>query len=66
MKTVGRSLAMSGAFGKISEQTGELIALESAARRCPPLKLRETYHFMFGQLAVKAERMLANFDLSGG
>lgn len=66
VKTVGRSLAMSGAFGSITEQTGELIALESAARRCPPLKLREAYHFMFGQLAVKSERMLANFDLSGG
>jgi len=66
VKTVGRSLAMSGAFGGITESQGELIALESAVRKCPPLKLREAYHFICGQLAVKSERMLANFNLSGG
>jgi hypothetical protein len=66
VKTVGRSLAMSGAFGSITESQGELIALESAVRKCPPLKLREAYHFICGQLAVKSERMLANFNLSGG
>jgi len=62
----GRAVAMSGVYGDITEPMGMMIAMDSAQRGVSILKLRETYHFMFKQLAMKSEKMLTNFNLSGG
>jgi hypothetical protein len=64
--SVGRAVAMSGVYGDITEPMGMMIAMDSAQRGVSILKLRETYHFMFKQLAMKSEKMLTNFNLSGG
>lgn len=58
---MGRQIALSKMFGCDTEAQGQVMALECAVRRMPPLMLAERYHLIFGKLSMKAEAMLADF-----
>jgi len=66
VKQLGRSIAMSKMFGEVGIEQGEILALECLARKMPPLTIAETYHVIFGRLAMRADAILAKFNEAGG
>jgi len=66
IKTLGASIFKSGIFGLDKPEQGEVLAMECLAQRKSPLELARTYHFINGQLAIKADALLAKFHQAGG
>ncbi len=66
VREMGRAIHSSGMFGCQSPSQGYVLALECAARKCPPLALVERYHLIMGKLSMKSEAMLADFVTDGG
>lgn len=66
IKTLGTAIFKSGLFGCDRQEQGEVLAMECLAQRKSPLELQRTYHFINGQLAIKADALLAKFILAGG
>lgn len=66
ISTVGKDITASGMFGCQSFEQGRILALECLAKGVPPLSLAEGYHLIYGKLAMKASKMLSNFEERGG
>lgn len=66
LKEVGAAIFSSRMFGCETQAQGQVLALECAARRMPPLALAERYHLIKGKLSMKAEAMLADFSTVAG
>lgn len=66
IKTLGRSIFLSGIFGVEKPEQGEIIAMQCLAERKSPLELARTYHFIQGQLAIRSDALLAKFHQAGG
>jgi hypothetical protein len=66
IKSLGQSIFKSGLFGCDRPEQGEVLAMQCLAERKSPLELARTYHFIQGQLAIRADALLAKFQLIGG
>ena len=66
IKILGRSIFLSGIFGIEKPEQGEVIAMECLVQRKSPLELARTYHFIDGNLAIRADALLAKFMQAGG
>jgi hypothetical protein len=66
IKSLGSSIFKSGLFGCDKIEQGEVLAMQCLAERKSPLELARTYHFINGQLAVRADALLAKYQMSGG
>lgn len=66
VKSFGATIAESGIFKCRNHAQGEVLALECMVTRQPPLTLVKRNHFMFDQLVMRADAMLAEFQARGG
>ena len=66
IKTLGRSIFLSGIFGLDKPEQGEILAMQCMVEKKSPLELARTYHFIQGQLAIRADALLAKFHQAGG
>ena len=66
IKVLGSSIFKSGLFGCDRIEQGEVLAMQCLSERKSPLELARTYHFIQGQLAIRADALLAKFIASGG
>ena len=66
IKTLGRSIFLSGIFGLDKPEQGEILAMQCLVEKKSPLELARTYHFIQGQLAIRADALLAKFHQAGG
>lgn len=66
IKALGQSIFKSGLFGCDRPEQGEVLAMQCLSERKSPLELARTYHFIQGQLAMRADALLAKFQLVGG
>ena len=66
IKQLGASIFKSGLFGCDRIEQGEILAMQALAERKSPLELARTYHFIQGQLAIRADALLAKYQMAGG
>lgn len=66
VKSLGATIAESGIFKCRNHAQGEVLALECMVTRQPPLTLVKRNHFMFDQLVMRADAMVAEFQARGG
>jgi hypothetical protein len=66
VKALGQSIFKSGLFGCDRPEQGEVLAMQCLTERKSPLELARTYHFIQGQLAIRADALLAKFQMMGG
>ena len=67
IKTLGAAIFKSGIFyGLDRPEQGEVLAMECLAQRKSPLELVRTFHFINGQLTIRADALLAKFHQAGG
>ncbi len=66
IRLMGQAIMKSKMFGIDNASQGEVMALECASRRMPPLRLAERYHFFQGKLSMKTDTMLADFRTKCG
>jgi len=66
IKSLGVSIFKSGLFGCDKVEQGEILAMQCLTERKSPLELARTYHFIQGQLAIRADALLAKYQMSGG
>jgi len=66
VKVLGQSIFKSGLFGCDRPEQGEVLAMQCLAERKSPLELARTYHFIQGQLAIRADALLAKYQAMGG
>ena len=66
IKTLGRSIFLSGIFGLDKPEQGEILAMQCMVEKKSPLELARTYHFIQGQLAIRSDALLAKFHQAGG
>jgi hypothetical protein len=66
IKTLGLSIFKSGIFGLDKPEQGEILAMQCMVEKKSPLELARTYHFIQGQLAIRADALLAKFHQAGG
>ena len=66
IKTLGRSIFLSGIFGLDKPEQGEILAMQCLVEKKSPLELARTYHFIQGQLAIRSDALLAKFQIAGG
>ena len=66
IEQLGKAICLSGMFGCDNASQGQVLALECASRKCPPMSLAERYHIIFGRLSMKADAMLADFRTNCG
>lgn len=66
IKTLGRSIFLSGIFGIDKPEQGEILAMQCLVEKKSPLELARTYHFIQGQLAMRSDALLAKFQIAGG
>lgn len=66
IKTLGRSIFLSGIFGLEKPEQGEILAMQCLVEKKSPLELARTYHFIQGQLAIRSDALLAKYQLAGG
>jgi hypothetical protein len=66
IKTLGRSIFLSGIFGLDKPEQGEILAMQCLVEKKSPLELARTYHFIQGQLAIRSDALLAKYQLAGG
>jgi hypothetical protein len=53
-------------FGCTKVEQGQVLALQCMTERKAPLELAKTYHVIEGKLSMRADAMLAKFQMSGG
>ena len=63
---LGEIIASSGMFGCTKVEQGQVLALQCISEKKPPLELAKTYHMIEGKLSMRADAMLAKFQMSGG
>jgi hypothetical protein len=61
LEQIGKAICLSEMFGCDNASQGQVLALECAAKRIPPMSLAERYHIIHGRLSMKADAMLADF-----
>jgi hypothetical protein len=66
IKTLGLAIFKSGIFGLDKPEQGEILAMQCMVEKKSPLELARTYHFIQGQLAIRADALLAKFHQAGG
>lgn len=66
VQKLGEMIATSGLFGCTKVEQGQVLALQCLSERMPPLELAKTYHLIEGKLSMRADAMLAKFQMSGG
>lgn len=66
VERLGEMIATSGMFGCQKIEQGQVLALQCMTERKAPLELAKTYHVIEGKLSMRADAMLAKFQLSGG
>ena len=66
IKTLGLAIFKSGIFGLDKPEQGEILAMQCMVEKKSPLELARTYHFIQGQLAIRADALLAKFQIAGG
>ena len=66
VERLGEIIASSGMFGCTKVEQGQVLALQCISEKKPPLELSKTYHMIEGKLSMRADAMLAKFQLSGG
>jgi hypothetical protein len=66
IKTLGMSIFKSGLFGLDRPEQGDIIAMQCMVEKKSPLELVRTYHLINGQLAIRADALLAKFQMAGG
>jgi hypothetical protein len=66
IEKLGEMIAFSGLFGCSKKEQGQVLAMQCLTEGKPPLELAKTYHMIDGKLSMKADAMLAKFQLSGG
>jgi hypothetical protein len=66
VERLGEIIASSGMFGCTKVEQGQVLALQCISEKKPPLELAKTYHMIEGKLSMRADAMLAKFQLSGG
>ena len=66
MKDYGKSIYLSGLFGCTSQAQGEVFAIQCAVERASPLSLKRKYHIIGGELSMRSDAMLADFNSLGG
>jgi len=69
-KWMGGLIRQSGTFGTADGPggvaQGELIAMQCLVEKLPPLEFARTYHMIEGKQVMRADAMLAKFQMSGG
>lgn len=65
-REVGTMFAKSGMFGADTEAKGFVLALTCFTEKLSPLAVKRTYHIVEGNLAMRADAMLAEFRSRGG
>lgn len=63
---LGKAIFNSQMFGAENIYQGQILALECASRRSPPMTLTERYHIIHGRLTMKSDAMLADLRARGG
>jgi len=66
VERLGEIIASSGMFGCTKVEQGQVLALQCISEKKPPLELAKTYHMIEGKLSMRADAMLAKFQMSGG
>jgi hypothetical protein len=66
LEEIGKAIFNSEMFGCTSISQGRILALECAAKGCPPMSLAERYHIIHGKLSMKADTILADFRTKCG
>lgn len=66
IEKLGEMIAFSGLFGCSKKEQGQVLAMQCLTEGKPPLELAKTYHMIEGKLSMKADAMLAKFQMSGG
>lgn len=66
IEKLGEMIAFSGLFGCSKREQGQVLAMQCLTEGKPPLELAKTYHMIDGKLSMKADAMLAKFQMSGG
>lgn len=66
IEKLGEMIAYSGLFGCSKKEQGQVLAMQCLVEGKPPLELAKTYHLIEGKLSMKADTMLARFQMSGG
>ena len=66
VERLGEMIATSGMFGCTKIEQGQVLALQCMTERKAPLEMAKTYHVIEGKLSMRADAMLAKFQLSGG
>lgn len=66
IEKLGEMIAFSGLFGCTKKEQGQVLAMQCLTEGKPPLELQKTYHMIDGKLSMKADAMLAKFQMSGG
>jgi hypothetical protein len=66
IEKLGEIIAYSGLFGCSKKEQGQVLAMQCLVEGKPPLELAKTYHLIEGKLSMKADTMLARFQMSGG
>lgn len=63
---LGKAIFNSQMFGAENIYQGQILALECAAKRIPPMTLTERYYIIHGRLTMKSDAMLADLRAQGG
>jgi hypothetical protein len=66
VERLGEMIASSGMFGCQKIEQGQVLALQCMTERKAPLEMAKTYHVIEGKLSMRADAMLAKFQMSGG
>lgn len=66
IRALGEIIDKSGQFKCENPAQGQLLAWECLYRNMPAMAIREQYHMIFGQLSMRSDTMLANFNRLGG
>ena len=66
VKQLGAAIFKSGLFGVDRMEQGEILAMQCLVEKKSPLELARTYHFIQGQLAIRADALLAKYQQAGG
>lgn len=66
VERLGEIIATSGMFGCTKVEQGQVLALQCMTEKKAPLELAKVYHIIDGKLSMRADAMLAKFQMSGG
>jgi hypothetical protein len=66
IEKLGDWISQSGIFNLENPAQGKIFAMECMTKRVPPFSLAERYHLIKGQLSMKVDVELAEFNRAGG